>query len=75
MSKRAIVSYLEIAANFGEDVVQSLWERIWHAYQGVQGLIENRENPEVQAAVKTVAPSNVDDARTFGTALIDLVTT
>jgi Iron-containing redox enzyme len=73
MSKRAIVSYLEAASKFGEDVVQSLWERIWHAYQGVQGLIENRDNPEVQAAVKAVARGNVEDARSFGAGLIDLV--
>lgn len=73
MSKRAIVSYLERAANFDEAVVQGLWARIWHAYQGVQGLIENRDHPDVQQAVKTVARGNVENARNLGGTLIDVV--
>lgn len=73
MSARAIVSYLDRVASVDGFAVQALWQRIWNAYQGVQGLIENRDNPRVQQAITTVARANVEGARNLGGTLIDVV--
>jgi hypothetical protein len=48
MAKRAIISYLESAKQFGTEHQKRMWERVFCAYTGMTNLFDRATNPDIR---------------------------